>query len=634
MKKDFTKLASDVIKYAGGDKNIQNAWHCVTRLRFNLKDKDAVEMENIKNVKGVMGAQFSGDQFQVIIGNEVEEAYEAVENQLGDTVTSQGTTETNKGNEEGIVSRLMDFISGTFTPAMPAIIGAGLLKGIVSLIQAFNWLPQNGAEFKVLQMISDSAFYFLPFLLAVSAARKLKTNEFLAMSVAGVLLYPTMVNGFNALSAGKTVATMKLFGVLPMPYLAYSSSVIPILLAVWFLKYVYNWVKNWMPKAVSVMFSPVVTLLVVVPVTLVVLGPLGTYVGGALSGAILWLFKHASLLAGALLGAFYPLMVMTGMHWALMPLGLQIFTSQGFDNFMSPAILAATFAMAGATFAVLFKTKDEEMKQISLSAGISAVLGITEPAMYGVTLKLKKPFIAAMIGGAISGGILNVFHVKAYGMGMPGLIALPGYVSAHDNANFIVAVIASVIAFVIAFAAAWLLGFEEERTGDLQNETDGGEKQNIQAGTQIKIAAPVSGKAVDVTSLADQTFAGQVMGQTTAIKPSSNEIVAPFDGEITLVAETKHAVGIKSVDGIELLIHLGIDTVELQGKNFISHVKAGDHIAQGDLLMEMDVAAIKKAGYDPVVLSIVTNTADYLNVISTTTSDNIVVGDNVAAAIS
>lgn len=633
MKKDYSKLAEDVIKFSGGEKNIQNAWHCVTRLRFNLKDKDAVEMDNIKHVKGVMGAQFSGDQFQVIIGNDVEEAFEAVENELGDVLTTQGETEEETEGQEGIVSRLMDFISGTFTPAMPAIIGAGLLKGIVSLIQAFNWLPQTGAEFKVLQMIADSAFYFLPFLLAVSAARKLKTNEFLAMSVAGVLLYPTMVNGFTALSAGKTIATMKLFGFLPMPYLSYSSSVIPILLAVWFLKYVYSWVKNWMPKAVSVMFSPVVTLLIVVPITLVVLGPLGTYVGGALSTVILWLFKHVSLLAGALLGAFYPLMVMTGMHWALMPLGLQIFTSQGFDNFMSPSLLAATFAMAGATFAVLFKTKDEEMKQVSLSAGISALLGITEPAMYGVTLKLKKPFIAAMIGGGISGAILNVFHVKAYGMGMPGLIALPGFVETHNNANFMIAVIGSVAAFAIAFVVAWLLGFKEESSNDGESDTKNEQKKNVQSGAQIKIAAPVSGQAVDVKTLTDETFAGQIMGQTTAIQPSSNEIVAPFDGEVTLVAETKHAVGLKSSDGIELLIHLGIDTVELHGENFVSHVKQGDHVSQGDLLMEMDVAAIKKAGYDPVVLSIVTNTADYLDVISTITSDHIVVGDNVTAAI-
>lgn len=631
MKKNYDELASNVIKYAGGERNIKNAWHCVTRLRFNLADKGSVDLESIKKVPGVMGAQFAGDQFQVIIGNDVEAAFDAVQKALGNSFTQENTDDGD--NKEGVISRLMDFISGTFTPAMPAIIGAGLLKGIVSLIQTFNWLPTNGAEFKVLEMISDSAFYFLPFLLAVSAARKLKTNEFLAMSIAGVLLYPTMVNGFNAMSAGKTVATMKLFGFLPMPYLAYSSSVIPILLAVWFLKYVFQWVKGWMPKSVTIMLSPVLTLLIVVPVTLVILGPLGTYVGTGFSAVILWLFKHVGIIAGALLGGLWPLLVMTGMHWAIMPFGLQIFNSQGFDSFMSPSILAATFAMAGATFAVLLKTKDDNMKQIALPAGISAILGITEPAMYGVTLKLKKPFIGALIGGGVTGAVFNVFHVKAFGMGMPGLIALPGFVEPHNNLNIIVAVAGSILAFVIAFIITWYIGFEDVKNDTVNKESV--QNNNIEkgAGVQIKISAPVSGQAVPVENLADATFAGQVMGQTTAIQPSTNEIVSPFEGEVTLVAETKHAVGIKSVDGIELLIHMGIDTVELQGKHFVSHIKQGDHVIQGDLLMEMDVAAIKEEGYDPVVLSIVTNSADYLDVISTTTSNDIVVGDNIAAAV-
>lgn len=631
MKKNYDELASNVIKYAGGERNIKNAWHCVTRLRFNLADKGSVDLESIKKVPGVMGAQFAGDQFQVIIGNDVEAAFDAVQKALGNSFTQENTDDGD--NKEGVISRLMDFISGTFTPAMPAIIGAGLLKGIVSLIQTFNWLPTNGAEFKVLEMISDSAFYFLPFLLAVSAARKLKTNEFLAMSIAGVLLYPTMVNGFNAMSAGKTVATMKLFGFLPMPYLAYSSSVIPILLAVWFLKYVFQWVKGWMPKSVTIMLSPVLTLLIVVPVTLVILGPLGTYVGTGFSAVILWLFKHVGIIAGALLGGLWPLLVMTGMHWAIMPFGLQIFNSQGFDSFMSPSILAATFAMAGATFAVLLKTKDDNMKQIALPAGISAILGITEPAMYGVTLKLKKPLIGALIGGGVTGAVFNVFHVKAFGMGMPGLIALPGFVEPHNNLNIIVAVAGSILAFVIAFIITWYIGFEDVKNDTVNKESV--QNNNIEkgAGAQIKISAPVSGQAVPVENLADATFAGQVMGQTTAIQPSTNEIVSPFEGEVTLVAETKHAVGIKSVDGIELLIHMGIDTVELQGKHFVSHIKQGDHVIQGDLLMEMDVAAIKEEGYDPVVLSIVTNSADYLDVISTTTSNDIVVGDNIAAAV-
>ncbi|GMG64354.1 beta-glucoside-specific PTS transporter subunit IIABC [Tetragenococcus halophilus] len=627
----YTDLAIELIELMGGKKNIKAAWHCVTRLRFNVVDTKKIQLNDIKKIKGVMGAQFSGEQFQVIIGNEVDDAFEAVQEQLGD-IASLETDESAEKSSKGIISRLMDFISGTFTPALPAIIGAGLLKGVVSLIEAFNWMPTEGAAFNILQMISDSAFYFLPFLLAVSAARKLKTSEYLAMSVAGVLLYPTMVEGFNALSAGESVQELNLFGILPVPYLNYSTSVIPILLAVWFLSHVYQWIKKWMPKSVTLMFSPVLTLLIVVPVTLIVLGPIGTYIGTALSGVILWLFENVGILAGAILGGAWPLLVMTGMHWAIMPMGLQIYAAQGYDSFMTPAMMAATFGMTGATFAVLFKTKDESMKQISLSAGISALLGITEPAMYGVTLKLKKPFIGAMTGGAIAGALLNVFSVKSFGMGIPGLIVLPGYVDPNNGMNFPMAIIGSVIAFVFAFAVTWIIGFEDETTDEAE-KVDASANAVKTSGEQIKIASPVNGQFVAVENLSDETFAQQIMGQTTAIQPSANEIVAPFDAEVTLIAETNHAIGLRSSDGIELLIHLGIDTVELKGQGFKPQVKQGDQVTQGDLLMEMDIAAIKEAGYDPVVLSIVTNTADYLDVISTATEADIVVGDNIAAAI-
>ncbi|WEV39547.1 beta-glucoside-specific PTS transporter subunit IIABC [Lactobacillus sp. ESL0681] len=635
MKKDYNELARQVIELSGGKKNITNAWHCVTRLRFNLVNKDLVKLDEIKKVNGVMGAQFSGDQFQVIIGNEVEDAFDAVQGQLGNIATNDN--ESDEKPKENILSQLMDFISGTFTPAMPAVISAGLLKGVVAIIQSFKLMAPSSAGFAILQMVSDSAFYFLPFLLAVSAARKLKTNEYLAMSIAGILLYPTMVNGYNALAAGKHIATLKLFGVLPMPYLSYSSSVIPIMLAVWFLKYVYKWVKSWMPKSITIMFSPMLTMLIVAPVTLTILGPLGNYIGNGLAGIILWLFDNVGFVAGALLGGFWPLLVMTGMHWALSPIGLQIFSQQGFDNFLTPSTICATFAMAGATFAVFFKTKNEDMKQVSLSSGISAVLGITEPAMYGVTLKLKRPLIAAIIGGGIGGAIMNIFQTKSFGMSMPGLIAIPGFVDPHNSMNLIIAIIVSIASFAIAFVATWLIGFDgdgkrkaTEEAVDTKNEAT----TPVQStGKQIKIVAPVSGKNVPVEKVKDDTFAKQIMGETTAIEPSANDIVAPFEGEVTLVAETNHAIGLKSTDGVELLIHMGVDTVELKGKHFIPHVKKGDHVNQGDLLMEMDVEAVKSAGYDPVILCIVTNTADYVDVISMVEAEDIVVGDNIAAAV-
>ncbi len=388
MSKKYGALATQVIDLIGGKTNITAAWHCVTRLRFNVVNSDKVKIEDIKKINGVMGAQFSGDQFQVIVGSDVSNAYEEVEVQLG-TLSVKSDQKTGQKN---LVNNFMDTISGIFTPAMPALIGAGLLKGILALFLAFHWIAIDGSAYFILNIISDSAFYFLPFIIAVSSARRFKTNEYLALAIAGSMLYPTLVNGFNTQAAGEMVQAINLFELIPIPYINYSSSVIPIILATYLLKWVYKFFKDFIPATLTTMFTPMLSLLVVIPLTLSILGPIGTYVGSILSVGIAWLYANAGFLAGAVIGAVYPLLVMTGMHWALSPIMISSFAQLGFDNTIMPGMLAATFAMAGATFGVFFKTKNIDMKQISFSSGISAVIGITEPAMYGVTLKLKKPF--------------------------------------------------------------------------------------------------------------------------------------------------------------------------------------------------------------------------------------------------
>ncbi|AYW45972.1 beta-glucoside-specific PTS transporter subunit IIABC [Tetragenococcus koreensis] len=618
---DYKELASTLIDLIGGKQNITNAWHCVTRLRFNLVDDDKVRIDDIKQTKGVMGAQFSGEQFQIIIGNDVESVFEEVDKQLGHLLGGEGE----RSEKKGIISGLMDVISGIFTPALPALIGTGLLKGVIALLEAFNWIQVDGSAYQILIMISDCAFYFLPFILAVSSARKFKTNEYLALCIAGVLMYPTMMEGFEAVSAGQAAQDLSLFGVLPIPYLNYSSSVIPIILATYLLKFVYDFVKKWMPKTISIMFTPMVTLLIVIPITLVVLGPIGTYIGQGLAVGVTWLFDHIGFLAAAFIGAFYPILVMTGMHWAMSPIMINNFSQYGFDNSMMPAMLAATFAIAGATFGVFFKTKNENMKQISLSSGISAVVGVTEPAMYGVTLKLKKPFYAAMIGGGIAGAFINLTNVASFGMAMPGLTAIPGYIDSTNGSNIIFAIIASLLAFVVAFVVAWVLGFEEE-TADTKEERN-------KTGNQLSIEAPVAGKIQPIETVSDVTFAEQIMGYTVAIIPDSDQITSPIAGEVVMIAETKHAIGLRSNDGLEILLHLGIDTVELKGDGFTPKVQTGDQIKVGDLLMDMDVAAIKEAGYDPVVLTIVTNSNDYLKILPVYKEDDIASGAELSVAV-
>lgn len=620
MSKKYEALATQVIDLIGGKTNITAAWHCVTRLRFNVVNSDKVKIEDIKKINGVMGAQFSGDQFQVIVGSDVSNAYEEVEVQLG-TLSVKSDQKTGQKN---LVNNFMDTISGIFTPAMPALIGAGLLKGILALFLAFHWINIDGSAYFILNIISDSAFYFLPFIIAVSSARRFKTNEYLALAIAGSMLYPTLVNGFNTQSAGEMVQTINLFELIPIPYINYSSSVIPIILATYLLKWVYKFFKDFVPATLTTMFTPMLSLLVVIPLTLSILGPIGTYVGSILSVGIAWLYANAGFLAGAVIGAVYPLLVMTGMHWALSPIMISSFAQLGFDNTIMPGMLAATFAMAGATFGVFFKTKNIDMKQMSLSSGISAVIGITEPAMYGVTLKLKKPFYAAMIAGGVAGAMLNVFDVKTFGMSMPGLISLAGYADPNNSLNMVIAILGSGLAFVAALALVLILGFTEENT---EAETI------VETGKQIQLAAPVTGTIVPIEIVSDSMFADQIMGYTAAIMPSNHTISSPFNGEVVMIAETSHAIGLKSDEGVEVLLHLGIDTVELQGAGFALQVKVGDSVRTGEPLMTMDVPAIQMAGYDPVVLMIVTNTKDYLKILPTTETDEVTAKTVIAVAV-
>lgn len=623
---DYSKLTVNLIALVGGKKNITEAWHCVTRLRFNVRETGKVKIDEIKKIKGVMGAQFSGDQFQIIIGNEVDNVYVEIAKELGELASG---SPRQKKEKQGIVNTLMDTISGIFTPALPALVGTGLLKGFLALFVTFGWLTESTSTYQILNMIGDCAFYFLPFFLAVTSARKFKTNEFVAMCIAGVLLYPTMLNGFHAMSSGEPIEALTLFGILPIPYLPYTSSVIPIILATYFLKHVYNWIKKWMPKAISIMFTPMLSLLIVIPVTLVALGPLGTYAGGVLSIGISWLFDHLGFIAGAVVGAIYPLAVMTGMHYAFAPLMINNFAELGYDNSMAPAMLAATFAMAGATLAVFIRTKNNEMKQVSLSAGISAFIGITEPAMYGVTLKLKKPFYGAMIGGALAGAFLALFKVKSYSMAMPGLIALAGYVSPDDSKNIIITIIGVLIAVLGALITTIILGFEDEKN-EKTNQT--GIKSEDKE--QLNIMAPVDGKIVPVETLEDKAFAEQIMGHTIAVNPLNGKIKSPVSGEISFIAETKHAIGIKSDHGMEILLHLGIDTVELKGEGFGEpKVKIGNHVKAGELLLEMDIDTIVKKKYNPIVLTIVTNSEDYLNILATSETDNVKAGSAISAAV-
>ncbi|WP_208558928.1 beta-glucoside-specific PTS transporter subunit IIABC [Marinilactibacillus kalidii] len=629
------EIAQKVLELTGGKENVNNAWHCVTRLRFNLNDKDQVKLDEIKDVEGVMGVQFSGDQFQVIVGNRVSDVYEELEKELGDT-SSNEPTEAN--NNESIVSKLMDVVSGIFSPILPALAGTGLLKGFLALFVAIGLMSDTSDIYQILFLISDIVFYFLPFLLAVSAAKKFKTSEFLALTVAGGLMYPTILN-----AAGTDATPLSLFGIIDLPYIDYSSSVVPIILGVWLLSYLDRWVRSWMPNVISMMFSPLVSLVITIPITLVVLGPLGTYVGNALSGGVNWLFMNTGPFAGLLLGGTMSLIIMTGMHYAFLPLVVDNLARLGFDTTIIPVMFMANMGQSGAALAVALKSKDKNMKQLALSSGISALFGVTEPAMYGVNLKLKKPFYAAMAGGGLAGAFVVFMSVRAYGTGVPGLPMIPVFIDSQDAWNLVYLIIGILIAFITAFVITFILGFEETITAPVKSATVEN-KPEVKAETVVEannenkkpsdVFATVTGEIVPLKDVPDETFSQEIMGKGIAIKPTNNQFVAPIAGEITVFPNSYHAIGIKSDDGVEVLIHIGIDTVELKGKHFSPKMGVGDRVEVGDVLVVADVLAIEEAGYNTATMVIITNTFDYLDVVSVNSEGKIFEKEQLLSVIS
>ncbi len=586
-----TELAQQIFEHIGGSKNISQVWNCFTRVRFNVVDEQKVNLSAMEKLEGVLGVRLQNGQVQVIVGNEAARIFEEIEklHVLGDA----NNTPKMKGN---ILTAVLDVLSGVFTPILPAIIAGGMLKAILSLVGVFGWLEPGSSALFLLEIISDAPFYFLPFLLAVSASRKFKTNEFLGLALAGILLYPSFVaqaaEGADPLS----------FFFLQIPFVTYSTSVIPIILGVYLLSVVYRSIDKVIPQMFKIIVTPLVALLVTAPLTLMFLAPIGSYAGVYLAGAIDWLLSVAAPLAGFVATGLMPLIVMTGMHYAFFPSAIQSLGANGYDLFLLPSNIIANMAQAGAALAVGVKTKDKKIKSLGFSTGVSAIFGITEPAMYGVNIKYKKPFYAAMLSGAISGGVAFFFGMRAFAFAAPGILSLPAYVDPSGAAlNLTIAVISVFASFALAFILTTLFGFKD---ADLLNVANG--SSNV-----ATIKNVVKGTLISLSEVNDKTFSEGIMGKGVGIIPSDNKVYAPCDGEIITVFKTKHAITILSDQGVELLIHVGLDTVNLNGKHFVSHVVDGQKVKEGDLLLEFDREAIIKEGYDVTTELVVINSSQF-----------------------
>lgn len=591
MSDKYEKLAQQIIIFVGGQKNINNVWHCMTRLRFNLQDDSKIQYDKLNNLSAVVGTKYQNKELQVVIGTYVSSYYEAIATQLGLDNSSDEKAVDNKKARKGFISLFMDTVSGVFGPIVPAIAGAGMIKGLMSGLVALNVISDKTDTFIVLNMIASGVFTFLPFFVADSAAKIFKTNRYLAVAIAAAMQFPTMV---DAATKG-AIKQFTLFGFIPIPVFNYGGTVIPIIFSVFALKYVYRYVDKYMPQALRTVFSPTVSLFATGIIALGLIGPISIYLGDGLATSVNSLFKISPILAGVVLGAIRPAAIFTGLHHAFTPIALQNFANLGYDRLM-PTMFMANLAITGATAAVYFKVKSKSEKSVVASSAISGLLGITEPALFGVLSKYKKAFIAATIGSGLASAFITFFGVRIYGYILSSIFSLPAYIGKY----FVFAILGIIIALSSSFMIAYMIIPNEKEDPKTTKITFEKEKS-------INLYKVVKGEILPLENVADDVFSSKMMGNGFAVKPENGKIFAPASGKIITVAATKHAIGMKTNDGIELLIHLGIDSVSLNGKGFNILVNEGDSVTPKTNIAQVDLGYLKKKGIDDTIIVVMTN---------------------------
>ncbi|MDW7798320.1 PTS beta-glucoside transporter subunit IIBCA [Streptococcus canis] len=600
----YKETAKAILAAVGGEKNIRQVTHCVTRLRLVLKNDELVDDQTVKAITNVIGVMRKNGQYQIILGNDVNNYYQAFLS-LGHF---DNQDEAHPSKAKGtIIERLIETIAGVITPLIPALLGGGMLKVVGILLPMLGLASADSQTVAFINFFGDAAYYFMPVMIAYSAAARFKVTPVLAATVAGILLHPSFV---AMVAEGKPLA---LFGA-PVTPASYGASVIPILIMVYLMQYIEKWVNRLVPSVMKSFLQPTVIILVSGFLALVVVGPLGVIIGQGLSNTMLAIYHVAPWLALAILGAIMPLVVMTGMHWAFAPIFLAASVATP-DVLILPAMLASNLAQGAAAIAVAFKAKQKQTRQVALAAGISALLaGITEPALYGVTLKFKKPLYAAMISGGLVGAFIGFVNIASYTFVVPSIIGLPQYISPAGGANFRNAVIAAVATIVLTFILTWFLGIDEECPEQASGSAD---ISQVKSGLSTKqtLYAPMTGEMLPLAEVPDETFSSKLLGEGFAILPSQGEVYAPFDGEIITFFPTKHAIVLRNEAGVEVLIHVGIDTVELKGEGFEQLVSVGDVVKRGQALLRMDTDFIASKGYSLISPVVVTNSAEQLEII-------------------
>ncbi len=620
MAKDYTDLATDIVAHVGGKENISSLKHCVTRLRFGLKDEAKADTDYLKARDGVVTVVQAGGQYQVVIGNHVPDVYAAVQKVAG--IAGDGSLDIDEGDgpKGNLFERFIDLLSGIFQAFLGPLAAAGIIKGIVAIMASRGMTSDNSAVYAILNAAGDGFFQYLPLLVALTSARKFKMNEFTALAIGMALIYPTLPGSLATL---KEAGLDNVFGipfVLPTAG-SYLSTVIPAILATWVASIIEKNIRKVTPDVVKLFVVPFMTILVAVPLTFLVVGPVANFISDMLSNTFTAIMNFSPLLYGLILGATWQVLVMFGMHWAVVPLAIMQVASNGMSAILVPALLP-NFTQTGVLLAIMLKTKESKVKAVAMPAFVSSIFGVTEPAIYGVTLPMKTPFFISCAVSGVIGAAMMFFNVTGYSVGGMGVFLYPSLVNPADGdmSGMIAAIALTIAAIVASFAIQMALPVPYLYGEPTEKKSVESTKESIPELKEIKqeiIASPLIGKVVKLEDVPDQVFASGAMGKGIAIDPTEGVLLSPAKAEVTLVFPTKHAIGLRTENGAELLIHIGMDTVSLEGKGFQSFVEVGDQVEAGQKLLEFDLQQMKAADLPAISPIIVTNTADYEDILVT-----------------
>lgn len=580
----YKDTAQDILKAIGGSQNVVETNHCATRLRLKVSDPQKINDDEVKNISGVAGTVLAGNNYQIVIGTDVGNVYNAFVKLLDGKPTASGTQPKEKLTLKGVGRSIIDFVSGTFVPILAVLVAAGLISAVLNIGTNFFGLSPKSGTYIVLNAIYEAGFYFLPIYVGFSAAKRLGLNSFLGAMMGAFLTY-------NTIDSAKGLSFLGIAA----PSIQYDTSIIPVLLAVLFMKLLDIGLQKVIPKEIKFFIIPLVEMIITAPVTLLWLGPLGFQIGTLIVSVLTFLNQHLGWISVGIMAAITPLLVMTGTNQALFPLCIASVAASGYDGFVLPGMLAANVAVGGAALGVAAYTHDIKKRELALSSGITGVVGITEPAIFGILINNKIAFFSTIASAGISGLLAGLMQVKEYAIVSPGIAALPAFMHANngkmDN-NFYAALAILIISVVLSFGLTFFFGKRSQAKKESMIDN--------------KIYSPVDGTVEPLSNVNDEVFSKGLVGDGIAIVPTNRSVYSPADGEVTMVAPTKHAIGLKMVDGTELLLHLGLDTVELKGLPFQVKVKEGDSVKQGQLLVDVNLDMIKKEKKDPVILLILT----------------------------